>query len=102
MPDLTSSLWSTKEVSGDHIHASDGEIGHVDDFLINETTWRVDYLVVDKSNWIGGRWTTLKAIDWPNSELQVGLSRDAVKRSLSIESAPITVGEDGPPPFLIM
>ena len=102
----TPNLCSTQEVVGDHIQARDGEIGHVDDFLIDEASWRVDYLVVDTSNWIGGKWvliapTTLKGIDWPNSRLKVGLTRDAVKTSPSIESVTITPGEDAPP-FMIM
>ena len=99
-------LCSTKEVTGDHIQASDGEIGHVDDFLIDEATWHVDYLVVDTSNWIGGKRVlispmSLTDIDWPNSKLLVALTRDAVKHSPSIESVPIAPGEEGPP-FIIM
>jgi len=102
----TPNLCSTKEVTGDHIQAGDGEIGHVDDFLIDEASWRVDYFVVDTSNWIGGKWvllapTTLKGIDWPNSTLQVALTRDAVRRSPSIDAVTIAPGEDGPP-FMIM
>ena len=102
----TPNLCSTKEVIGDHIQASDGAIGHVDDFLIDERSWRVDYLVVDTSNWIGGKWvliapTTLKGINWADSKLNVGLTREAVKHSPSINSVPITPGEDGPP-FIIM
>ena len=102
----TPNLCSTKEVTGAHIEASDGEIGHVDDFLIDEATWRVDYLVLDTSNWLGGKWVliapkTLKRIDWPNSTLRVGLTRDAVKHSPSINSVTITPGEDGPS-FIIM
>ena len=40
---------------GCHIEATDGTIGHVDNFLIDEFSWAVRYLVVDTSNWIGGR-----------------------------------------------
>jgi hypothetical protein len=102
----TAHLCSTKEVIGAHIEASDGQIGHLDDFLIDEGSWHVQYLVLDTSNWIGGKWVlvgpkTLKGIDWFNSTLRVGLTREAVKRSPSIESVSITPGEDGPP-FVIM
>jgi len=97
---------STREVTGVHVQASDGEIGHVDDFLINEASWRVEYLVLDTSNWIGGKWVlvapkTLKGIDWPNATLRVGLTSEAVKESPSIDSVTITPGEDGPA-FIIM
>jgi nucleotide-binding universal stress UspA family protein len=102
----TANLCSTKEVTGDHVQARDGEVGHVDDFLIDEVSWRVEYLVVDTSNWVGGKWvllapTTLKGVDWPNSKLRVGLTRDAVKQSPVIDSVTISPGEDGPP-FMIL
>ena len=102
----TANLCSTKELIGDHIQARDGEIGHVDDVLIDEASWRVDYLVVDTSNWIGGKWVlisplSLNGVDFQNSMLQVGLTREAVKTSPAIDSVTITPGEDGPP-FIIM
>ncbi len=48
-------LQRTTKVAGFHLHAVDGPIGHVDDFLFDEKTWTVQYLVVATSNWIGGR-----------------------------------------------
>jgi PRC-barrel domain protein len=83
----TPHLCSTKEVTGDHIQASDGEIGHVDDFLIDEATWHVDYLVVDTSNWIGGKRVlispmSLTDIDWPNSKLLVAHPRRGEAQSV--------------------
>jgi hypothetical protein len=48
-------LRSCREVSGYHIRARDGEIGHIDDFVIDGEIWRIDHLLVDTSNWIGGR-----------------------------------------------
>lgn len=49
------SMLSLRSGVGLHLHAVDGEVGHVDDFLIEESTWRIPYLLVDTSNWIGGR-----------------------------------------------
>jgi hypothetical protein len=34
-----------KEVTGYHIHASDGEIGHVADFLVEDADWGIRYLI---------------------------------------------------------
>ena len=48
-------LHKASELLGYHIVATDGEIGHVDDFLIDENGQTLRYLVVDTSNWIGGR-----------------------------------------------
>ena len=47
-------LHKTSRLKGFHLHASDGEIGHVDDFLV-DPAWKVAYLVVDTSNWVGGK-----------------------------------------------
>ena len=47
-------LHKTSYLKGFHLHATDGEIGHVDDFLV-DPGWNVRYLVVDTSNWIGGK-----------------------------------------------
>jgi hypothetical protein len=40
-------LRSIEAVTGYHIHASDGEIGHVEDFLVEDADWSIHYLVVD-------------------------------------------------------
>jgi sporulation protein YlmC with PRC-barrel domain len=48
-------LCSIAEVGGYAIHALDGEIGHVGDFIIDDETWQLLDLVVDTHNWIGGK-----------------------------------------------
>ena len=77
-------LKSVRDVTGYHILASNGQIGHVEDFLIDDVTWTVRYLMVDTSNWIGGR-TVLVApewadtIDWMRQEVHVHVTREAIK-----------------------
>ena len=56
-------LRSIEAVTGYHIHASDGEIGHVEDFLIEDADWSIRYLVVDTKNW----WPGKKALISPRS-----------------------------------
>jgi hypothetical protein len=79
-------LRSANEVTGYHIHASNGEIGHVEDFILDDETWIVQYMAVDTRNWLPGRkvlvapaWIT--SIDWPKNEVTVDLTREAVKGS---------------------
>jgi uncharacterized protein YrrD len=48
-------LRSTVQVGGYTIHASDGEIGHVNDFIIDDQTWELVNLIVDTHDWIGGK-----------------------------------------------
>jgi len=97
-------LQSTKNITGYHIEATDGEIGHVDDFLIGDESWRIRYLKVDTSNWIGGKSVVVLAdelewIDRDKGKLHLGLTRDAVKQAPSFESIVSAIGfrETGPP-----
>jgi hypothetical protein len=42
-------LRSCSAVMGYHLHAKDGDVGHVDDFLVDDRTWAIRYLVVNTS-----------------------------------------------------
>lgn len=104
----THSLRSTKESTGYHLQASDGEIGHVDDFLIGENSWKIRYLLVDTSNWIGGRSVVVASeavagVDENKGMLKVCATREAVKHSPKFESIEDAIGpaENGPP-FVII
>src|ERR1044071_4192956 len=48
-------LRSAANVTGYHIEARDGEIGHVEDFIIDAETWEIRYMVVDTRNWLPGK-----------------------------------------------
>jgi hypothetical protein len=79
-------LRSVSEVSGYHIRALDGEIGHVDDFLADSESWAIRYLLVDTSNFIGGKWVLVapdwaRRIDWNQLAIHVDMTRDDVKNS---------------------
>ena len=50
-----SNLRSTHEVSGYHIQAAAGEIGHVEDFIIDDETWAIRFLIIDTQNWWPGK-----------------------------------------------
>ena len=104
----THNLRSTKESTGYHLHATDGEIGHVDDFLIGENSWKIRYLLVDTSNWIGGKSVVvaseaLEGVDKDKGTLKVCATREAVKHSPKFESIEDAIGpaENGPP-FVII
>jgi hypothetical protein len=77
-------LRSTKDVSGHNFQATDGEIGHVDDFVINDDTWTIRYLVLDTKNWLPGKkilisteW--IECISWDDSKVFLNLSRETIK-----------------------
>jgi uncharacterized protein YrrD len=79
-------LRSTADVTGRDIQAQDGEIGHVGDFVIDDETWAIRYLIVDTRNWwpgkkvlISTRW--IERISWSESKVFINLTRDAIKRA---------------------
>jgi hypothetical protein len=81
-----SHLHSCNTVAGFHIHAIDGEIGHVDDFIVDDRSWAICYLRVDTSNWIGGKAVlvpqrALEDVNWYDSTIRVGVTRDKVLNS---------------------
>jgi hypothetical protein len=101
-------LRSTHHSTGYHLHAADGEIGHVDDYLIGDQSWRIRYLLVDTSNWIGGKSVVVatdvvKRIDPGRATLHVAAARDEIRNSQPFESIEDAVGpgETGPP-FVII
>ena len=77
-------LRSARDVRGYDIHGSDGAIGHVDDFIVDDETWEVRYLVVDTSNWWFGKKVLLaphwaNRISWDERAVFLDLSRQAIK-----------------------
>lgn len=81
-----SHLRSVHEVTGYHIRALDGDIGHVDDFFTDGESWTIRYLMVDTSNWIGGRSVLVspawvRTIDWAQQLVHVDLTREHVHDS---------------------
>lgn len=82
----SSSLRSLKEVTGYSIGARDGEIGHAEDFIVDDTTWEIRYLVVDTRNWLPGkkvlvavRW--IDRVSWDDKQIRVDLTRDAISNA---------------------
>lgn len=79
-------LRSINAVRNYHIHGRDGSIGHVDDFLIDDETWELRYLVIDTSNWWLGKkvlvppqWAT--RVSWVEGNVYVNASREQIKSS---------------------
>lgn len=77
-------LRSAKEVRGYHIQGTDDPIGHVADFIVDDETWEVRYLVVDTSNWwlgkkvlVAPKWAS--RVSWEENKVYVNLTREAIK-----------------------
>lgn len=79
-------LRSVRAVTGHAIEARDGAIGHVEDFLIDEASWELGYLIVDPRNrWRGRKVLVAPAwineVGWDDGRVRVALTRAAVKAS---------------------
>ncbi len=79
-------LRSTHEVTGYHVHSTDGEIGHVSDFVIDEATWTIRYLVVDTNNLWPGRQVLISThwideVAWLDHKVFVHVNKEAVEHA---------------------
>lgn len=79
-------LRSTRTIIGYGIHASDGHIGHVEDFLLDDTTWNIRYLIVDTKNLLPGK-KVIIALDWidnivwAESSVHLKLTKEEIRNS---------------------
>jgi PRC-barrel domain len=77
-------LRSVVEVIGYRVHAVDGEIGHIENLVIDDANWSVHCFIVDTRNWWFGKCVLIsplgvKAIDWFDRRVELNISRELVK-----------------------
>ena len=77
-------LGSIATVTGYHIHVTDGEIGHIEDFLVDDAGWSIRYIKVDTRNWWPGARVlisprSVREIDWADWLIQVDVNRQKIK-----------------------
>jgi hypothetical protein len=77
-------LRSSDAVTGYHLDAIDGELGHLQGMLIDIDTWAIRYLIINTSNWwlghlvlIAPKW--IKEVSWPTSKIYVDMTQQQVK-----------------------
>ena len=79
-------LRSSRAVTGYHIQSTDGDIGHVEGFLVDDQSWAIRYMIVDTSNWWAGKkvlvapaW--IERVDWEQSKVHVTITRARIENS---------------------
>lgn len=88
-------LRSTKKVTGYNIHATDGEIGKVTDYIIDDANWKINFIVIETGSWLNSKKVLLsiqliKEINWDNSVVIVNTTTEAVRNSpVFDESKPV-------------
>jgi hypothetical protein len=85
-------LRSIVEVTGYHLHARDGEIGHVVDALVEDGDWSIHYLVADTQNWWPGKKVLISprsvdSVSWSERLINLGIDRETVKSSPPYDAA---------------
>lgn len=86
-------LRSARDVIGHKLSARDGDIGHVEDFLVDadDRGWSITHFVIDTRNWLPGKKVVVDtgvvtAIDWADGHVAVDLTRQEVKDSPAFDA----------------
>jgi hypothetical protein len=90
-----SHLRSVNEVTGYQILSKEGKIGHAEDFLVEEETWVLRYIVIsihdglpERKVLVAPTWVTW--VDWISMQIKIELTTEAVKQSLEYDpSVPV-------------
>ncbi len=92
-------LRSCKAVIDYHVHATDGDIGHVKGMLVDEESWAIRYLIVSTSNWWLGHSvlvapTWIDDVSWDESKVYVGLTREQIRDAPAYDPAVMVSREE--------
>jgi len=82
-------LRSLKSLERYKLCASDGEIGSVADFLIDDHRWAVRYLVAETASFFADRKVLISPLffrqaDWAERRFHLAMTRDKIKNSPAI------------------
>ena len=85
-------LRSSQEVTGYRLHARDGEIGHIEDFVLDDQTWRIRYLEIDTGSWLPGKKVLLspawvREVDLLHHQILVNLPRELIRTAPEYDPA---------------
>lgn len=84
-------LRSWSEISGYGVSALDNNCGHVEDLLVDDRSWQIQYLVVNPRNWLPGATrlviprAAVTNIDWSRQQVSVALTQSDMKNAVEYE-----------------
>jgi len=84
-------LRSLHDLENYAIRATDGDIGHVEDFFFDDQAWVIRYLVVETGSWLSSRKVLISPMamgvpDWDQRQLPVAITREQVRNSPDIDT----------------
>ena len=79
---------------GYHIHASDGTIGHVSDFIVDDQSWVIHRLVAETGHWLSGKEVLISlnqidGISYEKSKVLVKLTKEALRQEPEYHDPPV-------------
>ncbi|PKL90727.1 MAG: photosystem reaction center subunit H [Candidatus Goldiibacteriota bacterium HGW-Goldbacteria-1] len=91
-------LFSVQGLIKYKIQAKDGEVGNVEDIIIDDETWQAHYLVIDTNSWLpGGKvlvdpsW--VDEFEWKRESVRVSVTKETLKQSPVYDpSSPVNRG----------
>jgi hypothetical protein len=79
-------LRSYRAVDRYHVHAMDGDIGHVEGLIVDDDDWTIRYLVVNTSDWwlghkvlVSPQW--IEQLSWLEATVTVGVTRQKIREA---------------------
>jgi hypothetical protein len=83
-------LRSMQAVTGYHIQSVDGEIGHVNSFLVDDKSWAIHELVIETGHWYSGKeilipTSKVKRISYEESKVFVSLTKADIQQTAENE-----------------
>jgi len=90
-------LRSVNAVIGYHIEATDGGIGHAEDFIADADGWHIRFLTIDTKNWLPGQRVVIsprliRHLDWLSHAIYLTVTAAKIKSSPPYDPA---MTEDG-------
>ncbi|MHB1188898.1 PRC-barrel domain-containing protein [Thiobacillus sp.] len=91
-------LRDSGEVLGYHLQAQDGELGHVNDLVLDDQDWSIRYFVVDTRTWWPGKKvliapTWIERVSWTDRAIFVDLGRELIRTAPAYDPDQI-IGHD--------
>lgn len=81
-----SHLRSLKEITGYGIEAQDGPLGQVQNFILDDQSWKIRYLVVNTRALLPGKKVLIAndwvdGVPWDDRQVLIGLTKEQIRQS---------------------
>ncbi len=93
-------LRSTHALTGYQIETSDGQLGQLRDFIIDDETWHIEYLVVELKSWLIGKRVLIprmhiKQIQWSTSKILVHVTSNVLENTKAFDESQFLHPQEG-------